>query len=110
VTINPARMLHVDKTTGSIKIGKDADLVLWNDNPLSIYAKAEKTIVDGIVYYDIERDKILRSDIAKERARLIQKMMAAKKSGEKTIPAAPSYTESNNQDDENQDGKSTLGK
>jgi len=42
VTINPAKMLHVDGKVGSIKVGKDADLVLWSDNPLSIYAKAEK--------------------------------------------------------------------
>jgi hypothetical protein len=77
---------------------------------LSIYAKAEKTIVDGIIYYDIERDKILRSEIVKERARLIQKMLAAKKTGEKTIPATPSYIESQGQDDENQDGKNALGK
>jgi imidazolonepropionase-like amidohydrolase len=49
VTINPARLLHVDDRTGSIKAGKDADLVLWNDNPLSIYASADKTWVDGAV-------------------------------------------------------------
>ena len=42
VTINPATMLHVNDKTGSIKVGKDADVVLWSDNPLSIYAKAEK--------------------------------------------------------------------
>ncbi len=39
VTLNPAIMLHIDNKTGSIKVGKDADLVLWTDNPLSIYAK-----------------------------------------------------------------------
>src|SRR5450432_193787 len=83
VTINPAVMLHVANRTGSIKIGKDADVVLWSDNPLSIYAKAEKTIVDGIIYYDTENDKILRAEILKERARLIQKMIAAKKNGGK---------------------------
>jgi imidazolonepropionase-like amidohydrolase len=56
VTLNPAIALHVADRVGSIKEGKDADLVLWSDNPLSIYAKAEKTIVDGIIYYDIDRD------------------------------------------------------
>ncbi|HQR02365.1 MAG TPA: amidohydrolase family protein, partial [Ferruginibacter sp.] len=50
VTINPAKMLHVDSKVGSLKVGKDADIVIWSDNPLSIYAKAEKTIVDGIIY------------------------------------------------------------
>ena len=56
VTINPATMLHVDKRVGSIKVGKDADLVLWSADPLSIYAVAEKTYVDGIPYWDIDKD------------------------------------------------------
>src|SRR6202012_1627669 len=71
VTLNPAKALHVADRVGSIKEGKDADLVLWSDNPLSIYARAEKTIVDGIVYYDIDRDAIMRQNIAAERNRLI---------------------------------------
>ena len=44
VTLNPAKMLRIDNRVGSIKVGKDADVVLWSDNPLSIYAKAEKNI------------------------------------------------------------------
>ncbi len=76
VTLNPAKALHVDEKVGSIKVGKDADLVLWSDNPLSIYAKANKTIVDGIVYFDRDRDKELRKQIVAERNRLIQKMIA----------------------------------
>ena len=80
VTINPAKMLHVDSKVGSIKVGKDADLVLWSDNPLSIYAKAEKTIVDGTVYFDREKDMALRITNQAEKARLIQKLAAAKKS------------------------------
>lgn len=79
VTINPAKALHIDHQTGSIKVGKDADLVLWNSNPLSIYAKPEKTIVDGIVYFDLERDIELRHAIAAERNRIIQKMISAGK-------------------------------
>ncbi len=50
VTLNPAKLLHIDDRVGSIKVGKDADVVLWSDNPLSIYAKAEKTIIEGKVY------------------------------------------------------------
>ncbi|MEJ8817768.1 amidohydrolase family protein [Lacibacter sp. H407] len=90
VTLNPAKMLHVDDRVGSIKVGKDADIVLWSDHPLSIYAKAEKTIVDGIVYYDREKDKQLRLDIAKERARLMAKMIGEKRAGSPTVPFAPS--------------------
>jgi len=91
VTLNPAKALHVDDKVGSIKVGKDADLVLWSDNPLSVYAKANKTIVDGIVYFDRERDKELRKQISSERNRLIQKMIAEGKNNPKdVIPARPS--------------------
>jgi imidazolonepropionase-like amidohydrolase len=90
VTINPAMMLHVDDKVGSIKVGKDADVVLWNNNPLSIYSKALYTIVDGIVYYDRLKDEQMRVEIAKERARLIAKMTGEKRMGNPTIPFAPS--------------------
>jgi imidazolonepropionase-like amidohydrolase len=91
VTLNPAKALHVADRVGSIKEGKDADLVLWSDNPLSIYARAEKTIVDGIVYYDIDHDLQLRKNIVVERNRLIQKLVGEKKSGASMAPATPSY-------------------
>ena len=81
VTLNPAIMLHVSDKIGSIKVGKDADLVLWTDNPLSIYAKAQTTIVDGIVYFDRAKDLELRERIKKERNRLVQKISGAKKGG-----------------------------
>ena len=84
VTLNPAKLLHLDNRMGSIKVGKDADLVIWSDHPLSVYAIAEKTFVDGICYYDVKRDKQLRLDNTKERQRIIAKMIKAKKSGEKT--------------------------
>jgi imidazolonepropionase-like amidohydrolase len=83
VTLNPAKMLHLDNKLGSIKAGKDADLVLWNNNPLSIYAKPEMTFVDGICYYSITQDEALRITIKTERQRLINKMIAAKQAGEK---------------------------
>ncbi len=76
VTLNPARILHLDHRMGSIKNGKDADLVLWSDNPLSIYAKAEKTMVDGVFYFDLERDAGLQQYIQQERNRIIRKMTA----------------------------------
>ncbi|HLK29795.1 MAG TPA: amidohydrolase family protein [Puia sp.] len=90
-TLNPATMLHVADRVGSIKVGKDADVVLWNDNPLSVFAKPEKTIVDGIVYFDVEKDLQMRKEIAAERNRLIQKMIGAKKDGAKTTPAVYSF-------------------
>lgn len=100
VTINTAKMLHIDKQTGSIKVGKDADLVLWTDNPLSIYAIAEKTLVDGAVYYDIEKDKQMRMQDAKEKNRIIQKMLDDKKGGGgATVPAKATSRGSNECED-----------
>jgi urease alpha subunit len=70
--------LHIDDKVGSIKVGKDADMVLWNANPLSIYAKAEKTMIEGVVYYDIENDLQHRASIAKERNELIGQLCKKK--------------------------------
>ncbi|HEY9262819.1 amidohydrolase family protein [Chitinophaga sp.] len=88
VTINPAKLLHVDSRMGSIKVGKDADVVLWSDNPLSIYAKAEKTIVDGIVEFDRDNDALLRKRITAERNRLTQQLLGEKKKGTPTKKAS----------------------
>jgi adenine deaminase len=90
VTLNPAIMLHVDKQVGSIKVGKDADVVLWSDNPVSIYAKSLYTIVDGVVYFDREKDAQMRKQQAAERNRLVQKMLNEKKGGGPTGPASAS--------------------
>jgi len=87
VTLNPAKLLHLDDRMGSIKEGKDADLVIWSDNPLSVYAKAEKTIIEGTVYYDISKDAQLRESIKTERARLIKKMKDSKSKGNATQDA-----------------------
>lgn len=84
VTLNPAKMLRIDQRTGSISNGKDADLVLWNNNPLSIYAKPEMTFVDGICFYSITTDLQLRNQIAKIRTQIISKMMEAQKNGAET--------------------------
>ncbi|WP_109300442.1 amidohydrolase family protein [Aquimarina sp. AU474] len=86
VTLNPAKLLHIDDRVGSIKVGKDADLVLWTDHPLSIYTKAEKTIIDGAVYFDLVKDKAMRKTIAAEKNKLSTMMLKAKNSGLKTQP------------------------
>jgi imidazolonepropionase-like amidohydrolase len=87
VTLNPAKTLRVGERVGSIKVGKDADVVLWSDNPLSIYAKAEQTYVDGVKYFDRADDVKAQAEVRKERARLIQKLLASKKGGATTQPA-----------------------
>jgi imidazolonepropionase-like amidohydrolase len=89
VTLNPAKMLHVDNHIGSIKAGKDADVVVWSTDPLSIYAVAEKTFVDGVLYWDIEKDAEKQKALVTDEARIIQKMMEAKTHGSATQrPAA----------------------
>jgi len=91
VTLNPAKMLHVDDKVGSLKAGKDADVVLWSDNPLSIYAKSLYTIVDGTVYFDRQKDEQMQKEVDAERLRLVRKMNGEKRSGAPTIPAQPTY-------------------
>jgi imidazolonepropionase-like amidohydrolase len=93
VTLNPAKALHIADKVGSIKVGKDADIVIWSDNPLSIYAKSEKTIVDGIIYWDRDKDLEQRKKIQTERFRLTQKMIGEKRTGGPGAvrPAEPSW-------------------
>ncbi len=84
ITLNPAKLLHLDDRMGSLKVGKDADVVVWSGNPLSVYSKVETTIIDGVIYFDSQKDAEMDVWIEKERARLIQKMKAAKKNGSET--------------------------
>ncbi len=84
VTINPAKLLHLDSRVGSIKEGKDADLVLWSDHPMSIYAIAEKTLIEGTVYFDLETDKAKREAIQQERNKLTHMMLSEKAAGGKS--------------------------
>ena len=86
VTLNPAKLLHLDDRMGSLKVGKDADIVIWSDNPLSISAKVEKTIIDGKVLYDQQRDERLRKKNQSEKARIISKMLKDNKEGGKKKP------------------------
>ncbi|WP_445731738.1 amidohydrolase family protein [Mariniflexile sp.] len=74
ITLNPAKLLHLDDTMGSIKKGKSADVVLWSGPPLSVYSKPEKTIIEGAIYFDMEQDKMLREKNEQERSRIIQLM------------------------------------
>lgn len=84
VTLNPAKLLHLDSRMGSLKEGKDADLVIWSDNPLSVYAMAEITFIDGIKFFDRKEMEQRKNQINEERNALIQKMLSIKKSGGKT--------------------------
>jgi imidazolonepropionase-like amidohydrolase len=56
ITINPARQLGIADRVGSIEVGKDADLAVFSEHPLSVYTKPQRTYVDGVVRFDHERD------------------------------------------------------
>jgi imidazolonepropionase-like amidohydrolase len=74
VTLNPAILLHLDNRMGSVSVGKDADLVLWSDNPLSILSKVKMTMIEGVVYYSEENNVELQRKNTEEKMRLILKM------------------------------------
>jgi hypothetical protein len=86
VTLNPSKLLHLDDRMGSVKIGKDADLVLWTGNPLSIESKVELTMIDGLILYNRNNNLALEERNTKERARLINKMLESNEKGEATKP------------------------
>jgi imidazolonepropionase-like amidohydrolase len=93
ITINPAIQLGIDEHVGSIEVGKDADLVIYNHNPLSVYAVAQKTLIDGQIYFDRQRDMEGRAALDKEKQDLLDKEKKAaeekkeeeKKAGEKPL-------------------------
>jgi imidazolonepropionase-like amidohydrolase len=70
ITINPARQLGVDATIGSIEVGKDADLVIYDRHPLDNFAVAQKTFVDGKLYFDITGDRERQDAIEQEKKAL----------------------------------------
>lgn len=80
VTLNPAIQLGIDKRVGSIDVGKDADLAIYNHDPLSAYAVVQKTLIDGRVYFDREGDIAARPALEKEKKALLEK---ERKAGEK---------------------------
>ena len=88
VTLNPAKLLHLDDRTGSIKAGKEADLVIWTDNPLTLTARAEKTFVEGEKVFDLQELSSLESANQTEKQRLIQKILKLKQGGAPAVPFA----------------------
>ncbi len=83
VTLNPAKLLHLDDRMGSVEVGKDADLVLWTDHPLSVLAKVDYTVIDGVILYEAQKDEARYHRNQAEKARIIGKMLNANKAGEK---------------------------
>jgi adenine deaminase len=76
VTLNPAKLLRIDDRVGSLEVGKDADVVVWDDHPLSMYAQVQQTFVDGRRYFDVAEDEAKRAWMKSERARLTEAMQS----------------------------------
>jgi adenine deaminase len=75
VTINPAKQLKIDEKVGSVEEGKQADFVLWSAHPLSVYARAQQTWIEGAPYYQLTKDEQLQQQVASEKQQLIQKVL-----------------------------------
>ena len=78
VTINPAIQLGVDNWVGSLEVGKDADFVIWSGNPLSTKTKCEQTWIEGVQYFSLEKDSLLRIRDKKIRKELVNKILSSK--------------------------------
>ncbi|HEY0429701.1 MAG TPA: amidohydrolase [Pyrinomonadaceae bacterium] len=70
ITLNPAKQLGIDKRTGSIEVGKDADIVIWSAHPFSVYSRVEMTLIEGEVFFDRVKDELSRTALQKERETL----------------------------------------
>ena len=76
VTLNPAKLLNLDDKVGSLKVGKDADIVIWDGHPMSLYTKAEQTYIEGALYFDKNEHKKKLVKIKDEKSDLIKQMFA----------------------------------
>ncbi len=74
ITINPAKQLMIENRVGSIETGKDADLVLYDKHPLSNFAKVQKVMIDGQIYFDRDKDIAARPEIERKKKALMQKV------------------------------------
>jgi imidazolonepropionase-like amidohydrolase len=73
ITLNPAKQLRIDNRTGSIDVGKDADLVIFSQHPFSVYTVPEMTIIEGEIYFDRNADIAGREALRKEKQELIKR-------------------------------------
>ncbi len=99
ITLNPARQLGIDKRTGSIEQGKDADIVVWNMHPFSPYSHPELTMIEGETYFDRAQDKSNRALIAKEREELEKLDMNRAPGTGGTAPARPTERRTKDRDE-----------
>lgn len=89
ITINPAKQLGIDKRTGSIEVGKDGDIVIWNEHPFSPYSHPEVTMIEGEVFFDRVADRAKQTQLAKEREELEKLDVNRAPGSGGTAPARP---------------------
>ena len=103
ITINPAIQLGIQDRVGSVEVGKDADLAIWNGHPFSVYARVVTTLIDGDIFFDRDKDVAQRAELAKERAQLEQAEPNRPSAGGRP-PQAPRGRRPNSQDDDVEQG------
>tara|TARA_Y100000589_G_scaffold153019_2_gene145738 strand:+ start:1283 stop:4864 length:3582 start_codon:yes stop_codon:yes gene_type:complete len=101
VTINPAWQLRIDHRTGSLEQDKDADFVIWSEDPLSSYSRCLETWIEGAKYFDEDEDLLLRDEIAQERRRLTGKVLAM-------AIGNPSSLKAHDEDDHHEEAEETM--
>src|SRR6266850_3641043 len=104
ITINPAIQLGIQNRVGSIEVGKDADLTIWNAHPLSVYARVDTTLIDGDIFFDRQQDLARRPELAQERARLEQAEPNRPPAQGAQPPQAPRRRRPTNEDDDTWEG------
>ena len=103
ITINPAMQLGVQDRVGSIEVGKDADLAIWNGHPFSVYSRVDTTFVDGEIFFDRQQDLARREELQKERATLEQAEANRPPAGGQP-PRAPTRRRPADEDDDHWNG------
>jgi imidazolonepropionase-like amidohydrolase len=104
ITLNPAKQLGIDKRTGSIEQGKDADIAIWNAHPFSVYARVDMTMIEGEVYFDRALDVQKRAEIAREREALEKLDVNKAPASGGTQPRVPSERRIEDRDDADRNG------
>jgi imidazolonepropionase-like amidohydrolase len=99
ITLNPAIQLGIQDRVGSIEVGKDADLAIWNGHPFSVYSRVDTTFVDGEVFFDRQLDISRRAELDKERAVLEQADPNKPATRGGTAPQAPRRRPTGHEDD-----------
>ena len=104
ITINPAIQLGIQERVGSIEVGKDADLAIWNGHPLSVYSRVDTTFIDGDIFFDRQQDIARRADLEKERTQLEQAEPNKPNTGGRP-PQAPRGRRPAHEDDDQWEGE-----